>query len=334
MNTLSVCIIGDNEESNLTRCLKSLEEIADEIILIDIGFTDYTTRIAERFNAKVIKFPWNNNYSSARNKALEIAKMDWILSINSNEALDTSQINNLKKILSKSSYLGYKLKVINIIDNKNFDGGYFLRIIRNKSGFYYKGRINEVLYNNSDYLNKVKNTDYYIYNFSFNEDNRSILENTNRRISVYEKYETKEKDTIYYYNLGNEYYIARNYNSAIENYLVSINLSTNFYINSYLNLLIIKSYYNMKEYKKAIEFYKKNDYRYFRETYLLISFCFKIENDIDKYKEYMKIYLIKSETNILIGFSLEYINSNNILLEFLGFNINSLLESFSANYKI
>lgn len=251
MNTLSVCIISDNEESNLTRCLKSLEEIADEIILIDIGFTDYTSKIAERFNAKVIKFPWNNNYSSARNKALEVAKMDWILLINSNEALDTSQINNLKKILSKSSYLGYNLKIINIIDNKNFDGGYFLRIIRNKSGFYYKGRINEALYNNNYYLNKIKITDYYIYNFSLTDVNRNIIENSNRR-----------------------------------------------------------------------------------ETYLLISFCFKIENDIDKYKEYMKSYLIEPENNIIMGFNLDYINSNNILLESFGFNINNLLESFSANYKI
>lgn len=331
MNTLSVCIISDNEESNLDRCLKSLEDIADEIILIDIGFTDYTTKIAERFNARVIKFPWNNNYSSARNKGLEVAKMDWILSINSNESLDTSQINNLKRILSKSSYLGYKLKTINIIDNKNFDGGYFLRIIRNKSGFYYKGRINEALYNKNDYLNKIKNIDYNIYNFSLSDDNKSVLENSNRRISIYEKYENKEKDIIYYYNLGNEYYLIRDYTSAIENYLISISLGTNFYINSYLNLLIIKSYYNMKEYKKAIEFYNQNNYRYFRETYLIISFCFKIENDIDKYREYMKNYLIKAETSILIGFSLEYLNSNSILLESFGFNINNLL---GANYKI
>lgn len=48
----------------------------------------------------------------------------------------------------------------------------------------------------------------------------------------------------------------------------------------------------------------------------------------------MKSYLIEPENNIIIGFNLDYINSNNILLKSFGFNINNLLESFSANYKI
>lgn len=48
----------------------------------------------------------------------------------------------------------------------------------------------------------------------------------------------------------------------------------------------------------------------------------------------MKSYLIEPENNIIMGFNLDYINSNNILLESFGFNINNLLESFSANYKI
>ncbi|VYU28608.1 glycosyltransferase [Clostridium tertium] len=334
MNTLSVCIISDNEESNLTRCLKSLKDIADEIILIDIGFVDYTSKIAEKFNAKVIKFPWDNNYSSARNKALEVAKMDWILSINSNEALDSSQIDNLKKLLSKSHYIGYRVKIINIINNTNFDGGYYLRIIRNKSGFYYKGRIDEVLYNKEDHINEIKNTDYYIYNFSFNEDEGELLDRFNKNLTIYQNYEMQEKDFIYYYNLGNEFYIIKKFDSAIENYLISMNLSNNFYINSYLNILIIKTYYNMKEYNKAIEFFKENEYGYFREIFLLLSFCYKLQDDLDKYKEYMKLYLSKVDTNIITGFNLNYIQSDNIILESMGFNISLLLEYSELNYTV
>ena len=122
MDTLSVCIIARNEEANLTRCLKSIKSIADEIILIDTGSTDNTINIAQEFNAKIIKFPWNDDFSSARNKALEIASKDWILYIDCDESLDNSQVSELKDMLNDSLYLGFRLKLINIIDNKPYKG--------------------------------------------------------------------------------------------------------------------------------------------------------------------------------------------------------------------
>ncbi|HOP41090.1 MAG TPA: glycosyltransferase, partial [Geobacteraceae bacterium] len=76
---LSVCLIAKNEESNLPRCLASLRALADEIIVVDTGSNDRTREVARLFGAKVFDFPWNGNFSDARNESLAHASCRWIL---------------------------------------------------------------------------------------------------------------------------------------------------------------------------------------------------------------------------------------------------------------
>ena len=166
MDTLSVCIIAKNEENNLLRCLESIKGIADEVILVDTGSVDKTISIAEKFNAKVIEFPWKKNFSSARNKALEMATKEWILCIDSDEALDRSQLDEIKRQLKNSKNLGFRLKLTNIINNKLYEGKHILRIIRNNSGFYYSGKINEKLMNSiylDSYNTEIVNLECFLY---------------------------------------------------------------------------------------------------------------------------------------------------------------------------
>ncbi|WP_291649682.1 glycosyltransferase [Clostridium sp.] len=329
MNTLSVCIIARNEETNLTRCLKSIKSIADEIILIDTGSTDSTTNIAQEFNAKIIKFPWNNNFSSVRNKALEVASKDWILCIDCDESLDTTQVSKLKNILNDSLYLGFRLKLINIIDNKPYKGEYLLRIIKNNSGFYFSGKINEKLSNslyNDSYLNQILNLEVILYNFGYDYNKKQLTDRCNRNLSIYLSYDTKEKNYLYYYNIANEYFLLNKYTIAINNYIKAIDLNDNYYINSYISFLIVKTYYKAKKYRKAIlkgeSFLFENNA--FREIYLLISLCYEKLNNIEKSRENLKLYLELYEKYSPYYFRLDFINLKNFIPEMLGFNLENL----------
>src|SRR5262245_43745046 len=78
--TLSVCIITLNEEANLARTLRSIKDIADEIILVDSGSTDATVAIAQSFGAKVFVEPWKG-FARQKNSSLEKAGSAWILSL-------------------------------------------------------------------------------------------------------------------------------------------------------------------------------------------------------------------------------------------------------------
>ena len=87
--SLSVCIITLNEEANIGRTLKSVKDIADEIVIVDSGSTDATVRIAEQFGAKVFIEPWKG-FARQKNSSLEKATCEWILSLDADEVLSSA----------------------------------------------------------------------------------------------------------------------------------------------------------------------------------------------------------------------------------------------------
>lgn len=100
--TISVCMIVKNEENCLERCLNSLTDIADEIIVVDTGSTDSTKDIAARFTDKVYDFAWTGSFSDARNYSFSKATCDYIYCADADEELDKENIEKfliLKKNL-------------------------------------------------------------------------------------------------------------------------------------------------------------------------------------------------------------------------------------------
>ena len=98
---LSVCMIVKNEEKTLARCLYSIKDIADEIVVVDTGSTDKTTDIAQEFGAKVFSLDWKDDFSAARNFSLEKATGAWILIIDADEVLSKDVGDKLKTVLSQ-----------------------------------------------------------------------------------------------------------------------------------------------------------------------------------------------------------------------------------------
>lgn len=88
MATISLCMIVKNEEKVLARCLDSIADLMDEIIIVDTGSTDSTKEIAGRYTDRVYDFKWVDDFSAARNFAFEKATMDYIYSADADEILD------------------------------------------------------------------------------------------------------------------------------------------------------------------------------------------------------------------------------------------------------
>ncbi len=96
MATISVCMIVKNEENVLARCLDSLKELADEIIVVDTGSTDKTKEIAAKYTDKIYDFAWIDDFSAARNFAFSKASCDYIYSADADEVLDVQNIARFK----------------------------------------------------------------------------------------------------------------------------------------------------------------------------------------------------------------------------------------------
>lgn len=86
MPALSVVIITKNEERNIARCLDSVKEIADEMIVVDSFSTDRTREICESQGASFFLYEWKG-YSETKNYANSLAHHDWIFSIDADEAI-------------------------------------------------------------------------------------------------------------------------------------------------------------------------------------------------------------------------------------------------------
>lgn len=96
MNKISVVIITFNEEKNIERCLKSVQDIADEIIVVDSFSTDRTKQICESFhNLKFIPHKWEG-YSNSKNYGINSATNDLIFSIDADEVVS----DELKKSIN------------------------------------------------------------------------------------------------------------------------------------------------------------------------------------------------------------------------------------------
>jgi len=104
---LSVIIITLNEERNLRRCLESVR-FADEIVLNDTGSTDRTLDIAREFNCRILEMPFPG-FGVAKQKALEAATGDWVLSIDADEEMDEELQRAVKAAVAGGEHAGYEI---------------------------------------------------------------------------------------------------------------------------------------------------------------------------------------------------------------------------------
>lgn len=102
MATFSLCMIVKNEERVLARCLDSISDLMDEIIIVDTGSTDSTKEIAYRYTKQVYDFEWCDDFSAARNFAFSKATCEYIYSADADEVLDAKnhrRLSDLKRII-------------------------------------------------------------------------------------------------------------------------------------------------------------------------------------------------------------------------------------------
>ena len=106
MNKISTVIITYNEEKNIARCLDSVQEVSDEILVIDSFSTDQTKKIAEDKGAKFVGNPFESHIQQ-KNFALSMAKYDHVLSLDADEALSEKAKIEIKKTKEKWTYDSY-----------------------------------------------------------------------------------------------------------------------------------------------------------------------------------------------------------------------------------
>ncbi len=204
---INLVMITKNEESKLERCLSSVKDLVDEIIIVDTGSTDATKNIASKFNALIYDYKWDDNFSNARNFGLERSNADWNLILDADEYVHSIDLESLYNILSSNSESVGQIKIINYFEQdnevrKSID--FIARLAPKKT--YFKGSVHEQIDSNIPRI-KVPITiehDGYLNTNKFDRNIQLLLNELN----------TNENDLYLLYQTAKTYYSNKMYVDA------------------------------------------------------------------------------------------------------------------------
>lgn len=146
---LSLCMIVRNEEKNLERCLLSVEDAVDEIVILDTGSEDATREIAGRYTPHVYDYVWQDDFAAARNASFARATKPFILWLDADDVIDPPEKEKLKA-LKAQLHEGIDAVMMPYHYAFSPDGKPSLvfdreRIVRRAAGFVFSGAVHEAM---------------------------------------------------------------------------------------------------------------------------------------------------------------------------------------------
>ncbi len=117
MQKISVVIICKNEEEEIGRCLQSLHELTDDIVVLDNGSTDDTKNIVRKAGVRLVEENWEG-FGKTKNKATSMAKYDWVLNLDADESIDEQLKKSLLDLSLNNEKQVFEIKFKNFFGNK------------------------------------------------------------------------------------------------------------------------------------------------------------------------------------------------------------------------
>jgi len=111
MPRISACIISFNEEAMLEECLRSLEGVVDEIVVVDSHSTDRTREIARGFTERVVRQDWLG-MGAQKAFCYSLASHDWVLNLDCDERLDPVLAASIQEVraLDEPAHAAFEFK--------------------------------------------------------------------------------------------------------------------------------------------------------------------------------------------------------------------------------
>jgi glycosyltransferase involved in cell wall biosynthesis len=117
MTNLSVVIICKNEAHIIGRTLQSLEGLTDDVIVYDNGSADNTLEIVRKYNVRLYEGSWEG-FGQTKRKANQLAKYDWILSLDADESIDAELKKTMQSFTPANENTVFDLTFKNFFGNK------------------------------------------------------------------------------------------------------------------------------------------------------------------------------------------------------------------------
>lgn len=217
----SLCMIVKNEEAVLGRCLDSVRDLMDEIIIVDTGSTDRTVTVAGWYTEKVFTYLWKDDFAAARNYSFEQATMPYVIWMDADELLTAPEAEKLARLKQQLAQEQEDVEVISMGIRQSPQLSQAApvaapvysesrpRVVR-RGLFRWQGRVHEELVIGAS---SPMNTDIYI-------DHRPSAVHTERNLQILKRWITEqgraEGRLLFHY--ANECFEARDYQAAADSY--------------------------------------------------------------------------------------------------------------------
>ncbi|NRA68442.1 MAG: glycosyltransferase [Pseudobacteriovorax sp.] len=256
---ISALIVTHNDASSIMRCLSSIEQVVDEILIVDLGSNDGTIEIAKGFSPKISFFhhKCEDEMSRVRNFMVQNAKYDWCFVLHANEYLNPSSKDVFRSSLREFSHslnrLRYVIhcKTISVAGEANYeDARIFCRDISTK----FLGRVHEYI----EKLDPIQVFSHDICIIRDEETNNKI--NQSRKLSLLMRQIEEDPDNLrwfYYFlpSVENESKEQARIFDRFKNADLPYPRTSEFYLN--VNLCYIRYLINTENYTYALYFIRK-----------------------------------------------------------------------------
>lgn len=267
MTPISVCIITKNEENNLDRCLSCIKDYPFEMVVVDTGSTDKTVEVAKKYTENVFHFDWIDDFSAARNFSISKASNDWILVLDADEftyELDLEEIYRL--IDSHPADIGRLLRSSH--DTENATSIDRVERLFNRNVYHYERPIHEQV------VPIDKTTPLMTYpiplcvsHVGYGETTETAKKKALRNLRILLASEKDYPDAYTYYQIGQSYYILKDWEKALSYFQKGLSFDLNPKID-YVRVMMVNYGYcllHLEQITEAIAVFERY-YSYF-DTY-------------------------------------------------------------------
>ncbi|WP_342571183.1 glycosyltransferase [Paenibacillus sp. FSL R5-0749] len=254
MKTIALCMIVKNEQEYLRRCLNSVKDVVNQIVIVDTGSEDDTINIAKEYTNDVYHMDWTDDFSAARNESIKYATTDYILVLDADEYLEKS-VDIQKEINIEADY--YVTKIHNIMALGRATEHQAIRLFANHRGLFFRNRLHEhlnVIGEGQSYKSSL--TDIKIIHSGYTEEIMEKRGKAKRNLSLMLAEVRDNPNGYNLFNMGKTYTLVGEHKKAIDFLQKAYSLSKNQLFAPELVMLLCRNLGELGKYQEALSILK------------------------------------------------------------------------------
>lgn len=315
---ISVCIITKNEAKYLSHCLEHLLPTGFEIVVVDTGSDDDSVEIARKYTSSVYNFKWCDDFSAARNYAINKAQNDIILMIDTDEYLEECDCERIIQLAGKNPDKIGRIRILNeyLSDGNVMINNDMVSRLFNRLYFRYKGRIHEQLVRITDdnMPYKTYNVPLKVRHYGYAGNEEARKKKADRNISLLkDELEKKPSDAYVLYQIGKSYFYIQDYENAVAYFEKATRIDIDIRLEYVADLIVTYGYalMNCNRHEEAVllhslydEFSENADYLFMLALAFMKNGQFDISVDLFLLASKCKKYSVEGVNSYLAFYNI------------------------------